>query len=118
MRLYCWLILSVSFLCGSFVEAAAPKSPPKARDTAPLTLYPACPCYHVAGTENGRTRVDCGIAVPRTSRTGLRLVLDLAHEGGNTIQTAAVDASKGDLVGCELSVPVQQPGSFKITARL
>ena len=119
MRLHCWLVLSVSFLCSFSGEAAvAPKPAAKSRETPPLTLYPACPCYHIAGAENGRTRVDCGIAVPRTARSGLRLVLDLAHAGGNTIQTAAVDASKADIVGGELSVPVQQPASFKITARL
>ena len=119
MRSYCWLIFALILLHAFTGKAAAPpKTATKPREIPPLTLYPACPCYHIAGTENGRTRVDCSIAVPRTARTGLHLVLDLAHEGGNTIQTAAVDASKSDLVGCELSVPVQQPGSFKITARL
>ena len=35
----------------------------KFRTTAMLQLFPACPCYHIAGEGNGDTRIDAKLAV-------------------------------------------------------
>src|SRR5205814_1465406 len=81
-------------------------------------LYPLCPCYLIAGSANGRTRVDCSVGIAAAARRGARLVFDVARAEGNIIETSAVDASVGETLGCDLSVPVQQPADFTITARL
>ena len=98
--------------------AVAPKASPKPKAPAPLTVYPACPCYLIAGSGDGRTRVDCAVAISGKARAGSRLVLDVLRGEGSILQTSAVDASTGEVVGCNLSVPVAQTGTFKIAARL
>jgi hypothetical protein len=119
MRLLCFLILILSrFWALPGQTAVAPKAAAKFRDPAPLVLYPACPCYHLVGDGDGRTRIDCGIGLTGPARTGLRLIVDLTGADGKVTQTAMADASKGEIVGCEVSVPVQQPGAFKVISRL
>ncbi len=88
------------------------------RTTAPLMLFPACPCYHPVGAGAGDMRVDARIVMNPKQRNGLCLAVELKDATGKTLQTETTDASEGDIVGLNLSVPVGAPGVFDVTARL
>ncbi len=90
----------------------------KFHTSAPLVLYPACPCYHAVGEGNGETRIDARINLSPGQRPGLRLAVEAADPAGKTIQTATADASQGDTVGTTVRVPIQAPGAFEVSARL
>lgn len=60
----------------------------KFRTTALLLLFPACPCYHVAGEGSGDTRIDARFVVNPRQRSGLRLAVELKDAAGKVIQTA------------------------------
>src|SRR5207248_9912884 len=100
----------LGWLCSFYSAMAAGAVSPNAKPitVAPLVLYPACPCYHAVGEGNGRTRIDAAVNVPATNRTGLKFVVELRGADGKQIQTATADASKGDSVGTEVSVPVEK----------
>ena len=90
----------------------------KFRTTAPLVLFPGCPCYHVAGQGNGDTRIDARVNLNPAQRAGLKMRVEVADATGQTIQTEETDAAQGEFVGLNLRVPVGKPAAFEITARL
>src|SRR5438552_291088 len=110
----------VVLLGGVFPGPAAPARARQgeARKSAPLALYPACPCYHAVGEGNGETRIEARLNVEAAQRVGLRLAVELTDAGGKQIQAATADASTGDTTGLNLRVPIQAPANFAITARL
>lgn len=90
----------------------------KFRTVAPLTLFPAVPCYHAVGEGSGETLVTARLSVNPTQRKGLRLVVELSDRAGKALQTATADAAKGETVGVKLRVPVDRVGDFDLNARL
>ena len=90
----------------------------KFHTSPPLVLYPACPCYHAVGEGNGDTRFDARINVNPAQRSGLQLAVTAWEQGGKWMQIGTTNASQGDLVGLNLTLPIQAPGTFEITARL
>src|SRR5262249_17768370 len=114
------VILAAALLCSLLGGAAAtsPSLAAKANTPASLVLYPACPCYLVVGLGSEKTRIDAAVSVPAAQRVGLRLIAELTQADGEQIQTATADASKGGMVGLELSVPVQAVGAFGVNVRL
>jgi hypothetical protein len=83
-----------------------------------LVLYPACPCYHVVGTGEAETRVDATVNLNPAQRAGLKFVVELSDAAEKVMQTETTDASKGEIVGLKLRVPVSAPATFAINARL
>lgn len=90
----------------------------KFRTVAPLTLYPAMPCYHAVGEGNGATRVDARIAMNPAQRADLLLAVELTDAAGKVLQSATADASKGETASVELRVPVDKVGAFNLNAKL
>jgi len=90
----------------------------KFQTKAPLLLCPACPCYHIVGDGDGDTRIDTRINVNPAQRANLRLVVTVTDATGKTVRTATADASKGDDVGLNVQLPIQDPGAFEVTACL
>ncbi len=90
----------------------------KFRTAAALALFPPCQYYHLVGEGNGDTRIDVRVNLNPAERNGLKLRVELMDAGGNQIQAATADASQGELAGLNLRVPVDQPGTFGIVARL
>jgi hypothetical protein len=90
----------------------------KFRTDPALVLYPACPCYLPTGTGSAPARIDARVNLAPAQRTGLRLTIELADSTGKQVQTATTDASKGDVTGTSIEVPVQQPAVFTVTAHL
>jgi hypothetical protein len=90
----------------------------KFRTKPPLTLYPACPCYHAAREGNGDTRIDASVNLNPAQRAGLRMSVEVSDAAGNKLKTATTDASQGETVGVKVRVPVVEPAVFGITARL
>lgn len=84
----------------------------------PLVLYPACPCYHAAGEGNGDTRIDARVNVNPAQRSGLRFSVEVSDSAGHKLQSASMDASEGETVGLNVRVPIAEPASFEIAARL
>lgn len=85
---------------------------------SPLTLYPACPCYHELGLGNGDTRIDARLNLNPAHQTGSVLTVQLLDAQGRVLQTASTNASSGGTVGVNLHVPVQAIATFRIAARL
>lgn len=85
---------------------------------APLTVYPACPCYYAVGDGDGSTRVDVLVNVHPDRLPGAKLEVRVVDSGGNTLDTASVDASKGGFVGHEFKVLVDSAGVFTASVRL
>src|SRR5437879_11352265 len=114
------VLLVIAVVGGVLGAPAAPARAHQgdARKSAPLVLYPACPCYHAVGEGNGDTRIEARLNVPAAQRTGLRLAVELTDATGKQIQTATAEAGAGDTAGLNLRVPVQAPAKFIITARL
>ncbi|HWF18564.1 MAG TPA: hypothetical protein VG754_04825, partial [Verrucomicrobiae bacterium] len=86
--------------------------------TAPLSLFPACPCYHVAGEGDGTTRIDARVNMNPAQRDGLKLVLEVLDSAGKPVQKMEANASKGEFVGTILKVPNDQSAVFTIAASL
>jgi hypothetical protein len=87
--------------------------------TAPLlTLYPACPCYLVAGQADGRIRLDAQVNVNPDRRAGLKLNIQVLDAQGKSLKTETVDASREEIAGCDANVPVDQPATYIVTANL
>jgi hypothetical protein len=86
--------------------------------TAPLVLFPACPCYQVAGRGDGTTRIDARVNVNPALRAGLKLVLEVSDASGKKIQQTEADASAGEFVGSTIKLPVGQPAQFSVVAEL
>jgi hypothetical protein len=90
----------------------------KFRTTAPLLLFPACPCYHLVGDGTGETRIDARVVVNPADRRGLRFSAVLTGLAGEEIETAMTDVGAGDMTGVTLHVPLRVPGAYQVTARL
>gem|GEM_PF-1335349 len=85
---------------------------------APLTVYPACPCYHVVGEGDGSTRVDVQINLHPDRLHGAKLVVRVTDSTGNELDAASVDASRGGFVGHVFKVPVGSEGDFLAAVKL
>lgn len=85
---------------------------------APLTIYPACPCYHAIGEGDGSTRVDVRISLHPDRLRGAKLEVRVSDSAGNALDTGSVDASGGGLVGRAFKVPVNAEGDFTATIKL
>jgi hypothetical protein len=83
-----------------------------------LQLFPACPCYHVAGESNGDTRIDAKLAVNPRERSNMRLGVELTDATGEVIQTVTNTALTGEIADVNLRVPISAPGVFGAVARL
>ena len=88
------------------------------RTTAPLTLFPACPCYHIAGQGDGTTRIDAQVNVNPVQRDGMRLAVEISDASGKPVQKMDVDASQGEFAGCKVKLPVSQAAVFTVSATL
>ncbi len=80
--------------------------------TAPLVIYPACPCYHAVGEGDGSTCIDALVNLHPDRLRGAKLHVRVADTGGSTVSEATVDASAGGLVGHAFKVPVDSTGAF------
>lgn len=90
----------------------------KFRVNAPLTLFPACPCYLVADKGNGDVRVDARLAVDPARRRGMRFAATVVDSSGVQIDSAAAEVSGEEFVGVTLHVPVAKPAALTVLARL
>jgi hypothetical protein len=90
----------------------------KFRTPPTLVLFPPCPCYHLADTGDGATRIDARLNLNPARRTGLKFNVRLSDASGQPIQSLEADPSNGDTVGLNLHVPTQKIGAFKVAAHL
>ena len=80
--------------------------------SAPLIVYPACPCYHAAGEGDGATRLAVQVNVHPDRLPGARIVASITDLAGDGVAIAEADASKGGLVEQSVRVPVTMPADF------
>jgi hypothetical protein len=97
---------TVSAIQGKFKTAAA------------LVLFPPCPCYHLAGADNGETIIAARVNIEPALRAGLKLSVTILDAKGQEQQTLATAVSGGDTKELRATVPVSAAGVFGITARI
>ncbi len=111
----CWLALA-GMTCAAPVATHKKQLPTKPESL--MTLYPPCPCYHVAGKGDGLTQIDARIELDGRDRLGARLVVDISDASGKTIQTKSLSLSRSTIAGVIVHVPIDAVARFGVSARL
>ena len=104
-----WLAISSSCL-------AAQRN--KSHLDAPLTLYPACPVYHLLGIGDGTTRVAVRIGLDASQRQGLKVAVEVADASGKNTSQQTTTIGQSETLELNFRLPVQVQGTYWITARL
>ena len=113
------IILSVTVLLWGLEWASAQTNPPAIRPSGPpLSLFPACPCYHALGEGDGETRLDARVRLNPAQQSGAMLTFQILDANGKTMQAASVSAAQGGIVGVNLRVPVRKAATFRVAAHL
>ena len=98
--------------------AATRKKQPLTKTESRITLYPACPCYHVVGKGGGLTQIDARVDLAGSERSEERFVVEISDASGKTIQTKSVPISGSEMASVTLRVPVQAVARFGVSAKL
>ncbi|HZM03507.1 MAG TPA: hypothetical protein VFC44_10810, partial [Candidatus Saccharimonadales bacterium] len=88
------------------------------RTLPPLTLYPPCPYYQLAGEGQGETRVDARVNLDPSKAAGLKMRLELVDSAGASLLTRQAEFSGQNAAGVDFKVPVQTPAVFLAKAQL